>query len=98
MIIIDNDNDVKSINEAQTAVAQRIFDQYPIKAPVYIFETIHGHIARFNFKEGRFIKQDENKPARQDAESLRFWSDIGEDLRWFEVGHGVIKVGLKDLP
>ncbi len=98
MITINNDQDVKAINEAQTAVIKRIFDQYPIDSTIHIFETVHGHIARLNFKFGHYIKQDKNKPARLDAESLKFWSGIADDLRWFEIGHGVIQVGLKEKP
>lgn len=92
------DDDVMPIDEGQEAMIKRIFEQFPIQEPVHIFETIHGHIAKFNFKEGNFIPTQKDKPQRLDANDLKFWSEVGGDLRWFELGHGVIQVGLKEQP
>ena len=92
MNLIKNDPYVASIDCAKMALIRQVFDKYPIQDKVYLFETIHGHIATLNFKAGRFLPHQENTPARLDNEELQFWIQLAPKLRWFEVGHGIIEI------
>lgn len=92
MNIVKNDPSVKPASADQIALIKRVIEEYPLDDTIYLDETIHGHIAQFNFEDGYFIPLQKGTPARLDKDLLKFWSDIADDLRWFEISHGLIKI------
>jgi len=94
MNIINNDTEVKPLPASKYPLVERVFKHYECSNTVHLYETIHGHVAMFHINEGRFIPHHRDSPARLDAESLKFWNDIAPELRWFEIGCGVISIAL----
>ena len=91
MNIIKNDEFVADLSEEQLAkLAKLIDDSY--EDDVFLFETIHGHIAEFKKKEGRYIPGSEDSPARLTMEDFALFQEVG--VRWVEVACGWLKVAV----
>jgi len=90
--IIKNSDDVKDLNAEQYAMLELFMDMnhFDLCDKVFLFETIHGHIAEIEKKS--FNKLLAHKTARLDQNDLRVLAAISQFTRWIEVTQGSIMI------
>ncbi|MFA0809316.1 hypothetical protein [Microbulbifer epialgicus] len=95
--IIPNDESVSvaSLEREAINMLESVLANYELESDVYLFESAHGHIAKFKCKEGCYIKRNENSPRRLTKEDAEFFLTL-PGLRWFNYCEGFIEVGFDE--
>ncbi len=95
--VIHTDKHVTSLQKPSIEMINTVFDFFPLKATAYLYETSHGHIIQFEFKEENFRKGDEEKALRLNSKELIFLSSL-IGFRWVEAKVGSLHIGFKNTP
>jgi len=97
MKIIKTEATIKTLTTEQTEALAEFYSEYELLEEVYLYETIHGHIAEFTKPKGRYLPGEKMRPARLYKEQIEFLADVIEEnsvIRWVEMYNGSITVGL----
>lgn len=90
--IINADRYVNELSPDSEQMLMAVIEFIDAKSTVLLHETLHGHIATIDKKEGRFVPGCEGQPARLGVEEMAFFTGL-YGFRWVEACTGKIVIG-----
>ena len=89
-------NDVQDLTPHSVALLSIVAKHFDCDGSVFLYETIHGHIAFLNRREGTFFTKDAHLPMRLGLETANFIQTL-KGFRWIEPSNGSVRIGFTNI-